>query len=324
MSLILESLSSVRSVSAPQTAVVRTLLYFDIFKHPLTSGEIFQLNQQRGFTETDIDEAAHELVQKGIIQYQEGYYFLNNCNEFVQRRLQGEIAATKSLKTAKRFSRLMAKFPFVRAIAISGSLSKNYMDSESDIDYFIITAHGRMWVARTLLILFKKIFLLNSHKNFCVNYLITEDSLSVADRNIFTATEISFLIPTYDFGLYTRFREANAWSSAFLPNFPLRGNEHITGKINYPLKNFTEKIFSGFIGEKLDTWFFRITVKFWKKKFKHFDESTFDFRLRSKKNVSKHHPLGFQEKVLSKYATNITEFTRLHHISLHAEDPVYS
>jgi hypothetical protein len=78
------------------------------------------------------------------------------------------------------------------------------------------------------------------------------------------------------------------------------------------------------MGEKLDTIFFRLTVKFWKKKFKHFDDSTFDFRLRSRKNVSKHHPLGFQEKVLSSYAKNIKEFTHAHHISLHAEDPVHT
>ena len=83
-------------------------------------------------------------------------------------------------------------------------------------------------------------------------------------------------------------------------------------------------ILRGGFGEKLDAWFFRITLKYWKKKFSHFDETTFDFRLRSKKNVSKHHPLGFQEKVLNNYAENILSFSRANHLSLYVEDPLYA
>lgn len=311
-------------MTAAQSAVIRTLIYFDIFKHPLKEVEISDLIHQKEVSANEIEKAIADLLSQGIIGYHKGFYFLNNDAGIIERRLRGEILAIKSLETAKGNSRLISKFPFVRAIALSGSLSKNYMDDQSDIDYFIITAKGRMWVTRTLLVLYKKIFLLNSHKNFCVNYFLSEDSLNVPDKNIFTATEVSFLIPTYNYALYKSFRDANAWTTDFLPNFPLRQKEFLIDENNNSFKTFLEKILSGYIGEKLDEYFFRLTLKFWKKKFKHFDDNTFDFRLRSRKNVSKHHPQGFQEKVLSSYAKNIKEFTLANHISLHAEDTVYA
>lgn len=311
-------------MTAAQSAVIRTLVYFDIFKHPLREVEILNLIQHKDVSANEIEKAIADLISQGIIECQKGFYFLNNNASIIERRLRGEDLAAKSLETAKRYSKLISKFPFVRGIALSGSLSKNYMDEKSDIDYFIITTKERMWVARTMLVLYKKVVLFNSHKNFCLNYFLSEDALDIPDKNIFTATELSFLIPTYNYSLYNRLKEANAWATNHLPRFPLRTKEHIMEERKHLLKNAMEKILSGSLGERLDTFFFRLTVKFWKKKFKHFDDSTFDFRLRSRKNVSKHHPLGFQEKVLSSYAKNIKEFTHAHHISLHAEDSVYT
>ena len=324
MSLIIENFESAKEISAAGSAVIRTLLYFDIFGHPLTAQEICRLIQVKEQGDDETLPAINELEKGGLICQQDGFYYLNDNVSGIEKRMQGEARAAKSLRTAKKYSRLIAGFPFVRAIALSGSLSKNYMDPNSDIDYFIITAPGRMWLARTLLILFKKIFLLNSRKYFCVNYFLSEDSLEVPDRNIFTATEIAFLLPTYNYALYGKFRKANAWSGNFLPHFPLRGKSDLITEDKKRFKTFLEKILSGKAGEWLDTYLFRLTLKYWKKKFSHFDEATFDFRLRSRKNVSKHHPLGFQEKVLTGYAEKMTAFSRMHDISLHEEDPLYA
>lgn len=322
MRLIRDPFNAFRTLPAAQAGVLRTLNYFDIFQHPLKKDEIFQLIQDNSATENEVTEAIGELVSSGLIQHFNGYYFLHNKVEYVERRLDGELQAQQAMLKAKKYSKLISKFPFIRAVALSGSLSKNYMDRDSDIDYFIITAPGRMWLARTFLILYKKIFLLNSRKYFCVNYFLSADALEVPDKNIFTATEVSFLIPTYNHEVYLEFMQANAWSKNYLPHFPLRQQDHTVEKTSF-VKNIMEKICSGAIGEKLDGYFFRLTLNFWKKKFSHFDASTFDFRLRSRKNVSKHHPQGYQEKVLKTYAEKQASFAQLHSISFH-EDPVYA
>ena len=63
----------------------------------------------------------------------------------------------KALKT----SNFIAKFPYIECVSLSGALSKGYYDDDDgDFDFFIITKPNRLWIARTLLILYKKIFLL--------------------------------------------------------------------------------------------------------------------------------------------------------------------
>ena len=57
----------------------------------------------------------------------------------------------------------------------------------------------------------------------------------------------------------------------------------------------------GGIGERIDTLFFKMTLRRWQKKFSHFTEADFNLNLRTRKAVSKHHPRGYQQKVLDRY-----------------------
>ncbi|MEZ5195381.1 MAG: hypothetical protein R2764_02960 [Bacteroidales bacterium] len=83
---------------------------------------------------------------------------------------------------AKRFSTFISNFPYVRGISLSGSLSKGYIGDDPDIDYFIITKENRLWLSCTMLIAFKKIFLFNSCKYFCVNYFIDTNNLEIEEK----------------------------------------------------------------------------------------------------------------------------------------------
>lgn len=61
----------------------------------------------------------------------------------------------------------------------------------------------------------------------------------------------------------------------------------------------------GSFGSWLDKKAMRFTVGFWKRKFRHLDSSSFDLALKSRRGVSKHHPLHFQEKVLARLEENL-------------------
>lgn len=278
-------------------AVLRCLLYFDIFHHPLDAKEIQECLSVPCDTGA-LEETLSYLLEQGMIHHTDGYFRINQDASINYRRKSGMKRSTASLQTAMRYSRLIAAFPFVRGISLSGSLSKGYMDEQSDIDYFIITAPGRLWLCRTLLVIFKKIFLLNSKKNFCINYFVSEDALSVPDHNAFTATEIAFVIPTYNYTLYRKFLHANEWYRHHYPNFPQRDQRYIVQERSPRIKRSIEFLLSGKPGTWLDQWCFVKTLGFWKRKFRHFDPGTFDRRLRSRRDVSKHNPLGYQDRVL--------------------------
>jgi hypothetical protein len=219
--------------------------------------------------------------------------------KIIRDRKTYEALFQKHAPKVARNSRIISRFPFVRGIMISGSVSKGLLKNDGDIDFFIITAQNRLWICRTLLILYKKIFRLNSKKFFCLNYFIGEGSLEIPDRNIFTATEIACLVPTYNEALCEKFKQANLWYKPYLPVFTqsIRFPVIETGKES-ALKKIVEHLFMNITGEKTDEFLMNYTYHHWQKKFSGYTPEVIELAMRSRRNVSKHHPNNFQEKVL--------------------------
>ncbi len=292
---------------SPETGVIRTILYFDIFRYPLTLDEIMRFHPSQEKPEV-ITNAISHLRNKLIVFKHDNFYSLHPGAVFVQRRKKGNALARKRLQTAKNFSRLISTFPFIRAIMLSGSLSKDYMEKNSDIDYFIITEPGRLWLTRGMLALFKRVFLLNSHKFFCTNYLIDSESLEIEEKNIYTAIETATLVPVYGRDLYAKFVAKNQWTKRHLPNFELHRTAFISEKV-IPIKKIFEWIFTGTLGEKLDLLFMRLATKRWKKKFSDsFTPADFELAFKSSRNISKNHPRFFQKKILNHFQEKIDQF----------------
>ncbi len=287
-------------ITSSEAGLLKTLLYFDIFSYPLRACEVFRAQPDEAMTLEKTKIALDQFRQQGLIQKEGDFFGFGNLKEKAPRREKGNQLAAEQMQVAKKRSQFIASFPFVRGVMVSGSLSKEFMDEKSDIDFFVVTKPGRLWLARTFLILYKKIFLLNSHKTFCMNYFIDEDHLEIEDKNIFTATEVAFLIPTINQKLYTSFRGANGWTDAYYPKFKDRGSDAIVEGRGQRRKRFSEWLFSGFIGEKIDQYFLRITLKRWQKKFDHMTPEHFEVALRSRQYVSKHHPSNYQAFVMEK------------------------
>jgi predicted nucleotidyltransferase len=310
------SLMEVDSTLA-ETGVIRTLLYFDIFHYPLTLEEIIKFHPLKNSQE-DIVHAISFLRNKMVVFKFDNFYSLQPDHIFIQRRKAGNELAKKRLKTAKKYSWLISQFPFVKAIMLSGSLSKDYMEANSDIDYFIITEPGRLWLTRGFLALFKRLFLLNSHKFFCTNYLIDSQSLEIEEKNIYTAIETATLIPVYGRELYSEFINKNQWTKYHLPNLELQRTAFITEKVS-GLRKIIEQFFSGKMGEKLDLLFMKLAIQRWKKKFgRSFNSADFELAFKSRRNVSKNHPRFFQKQILNHFHEKIEAFEVSNNIKLSA------
>jgi hypothetical protein len=295
-----ETLATALAVGPVEAGILNVLLYFDIFSYPLTVEELGKMHPVKGVNAVQLSESLAHLVASGIIHQLGEFYLLSPEKSLGERRQKGNARAAETMLRACRRSRFISKFPFVRSVMISGSLSKNYMEAGSDIDFFVVTQAGRLWIARTLLILYKKIFLFNSHKEFCMNYFIDTEHLEIEDKNIFTATEVTFLLPTYHPELYRAFQAANTWATQYYPNYGLRDLQYCAAGQDGWWKRMGEWLLNGKLGEVLDTWCLRRTLGRWRKKFSHFSQEKFDIALRSRKYVSKHHPSHFQERVIGK------------------------
>ena len=150
---------------------LKTILYFSIFNYPVTKEEIFEFSNSAN--DESLERELDSLIQEKVIYKIGDYYLKSNNPELVEKRLKGNAMAEAVMPKALKMANKISSFPYVRGVAISGGLSKGYFDEDGDVDYFIITSHKRLWIARTLLVLYKKVFLLNSKKYFCVNYFIS-------------------------------------------------------------------------------------------------------------------------------------------------------
>jgi hypothetical protein len=296
-------------------AIIKTLLYFDIFNYPLKKDEILNFLGKNSAPE-DVKNALRILVDKEYIYQFNEFFSIQNKEENVLRRIRGNEMASSLLPLAAKKAALIGRFPFVRAVMASGSLSKGYMDTESDIDFFIVTEPGRLWIARMTLVLYKRIFLGNSHKYFCVNYFVSSDKLEIEEKNQFTATELATVIPLYNQRLYIDLLRSNGWLSRFYPNFnprPVSWKKE-TASI---AKGLMESAINLLGGKLIDEWCLKMTYNRWVKVYKD-KYSTEDFQIafKSRKHASKNHPKHYQKKITEVLEQKWTAYSQQYNLDL--------
>ncbi|MFL5811743.1 MAG: nucleotidyltransferase domain-containing protein [Flavisolibacter sp.] len=286
--------------------ILATLSYFDIFDYPLFQTEIFQF-LRHSYPQKEFTEALQELCNENWIYKLDEYYSLQDNYSLVIRRKEGNSRAKNMLKTAEKIAAFLSRFPFVRGVAVSGSLSKNFADKDSDIDFFIITAKNRLWLARTFMHCFKKItFLVKKQEWFCMNYYIDEEAMQIKEKNLFTATEVATLLPLRGIDSFQQFYVNNKWSRNYLPNHVLRVS--YVDELKKPFfKKLVELIFNNPLGNVLDISLMKLTRRRWalKKKQRRLNKRGFVLGMDVSRHYAKPDPESFQKKLVETYEKKI-------------------
>jgi len=288
--------------------ILATLTYFNMFDYPLKKREIYiflghKINRQ------DFELALYELVEEAGIFKIGNFYSLFNNYALAERRNKGNLKAEKMLQKANRSARIIAGFPFVKGVAVSGSLSKKFADEDADTDFFVITAPNRLWIARTLLHLFKKLtFLFNLQDHYCMNYFIDEASPCILEKNIYTATEAVTMLPICGTDAFELFYQANSWTNKFFPNQYLHVSSAKEIKRTWLRLTF-ERLANNRTGDWLDTFLMKLTAKSWdaKKRNKKKNSKGLLMGMHCSKHFSKPDPANFQRKLLLRYDKSLIE-----------------
>jgi hypothetical protein len=291
------------------TSILKTIAYFDLFNYPLTLEDIHRFLDVKA-KPAEIGAETEMLVREGRLFKLGAYYSLQNNTALAIKRLRGEAHADELMRIADRGAKLLYQFPFVRGVCISGSLSKRCADEKADIDYFIITSANRIWIARTLMHLFKKLtFLLGHQHRFCMNYYVDEDALEIPQKNIFTAIELFTLLPMCGDEALDKFFRANDWAGDYFPGYR---DQHRKAEGTRPasfIKRLFERLFSNDLGNRLENKLRRITDRRWRQKT---DQQLRNMKgdvltLQCGKHYSRPNPEIFQQKVLTKYHRRLNE-----------------
>jgi predicted nucleotidyltransferase len=262
-----------------------------------------------------IKSSLQELVNENALYRIEEFYSLKNDPSLIQRRRKGNILAAEQMKTAAKVARFLSGFPYVKGIAVSGSLSKDFASEQSDIDLFIVTEANRLWIARTCMHLYKKItFLTGRQKRYCMNYYVDEAGLEIAEKNIFTAIEIVTLKPMQGRTVLDGFMADNEWIKKYFPAKPVAIGD--IDEIRPGIARRTiESILNGRAGDIVDTWLMNITRRRWQNKTRKQQMNSRGGRLGMAvgRHFSKPDPRNFQDKVVEQYRVKVQQLLQVNH-----------
>jgi hypothetical protein len=291
-------------------SILKVLAYFDLFNYPVTKEEIIFFLDQKNTRNADIARILYELINNQCIFMYGIFYSLQRNPELIERRVAGNNNAQLLLPVGKKISRFLFQFPFAKGIAISGSLSKNFATENDDIDYFIITKTNRLWIARTLMHLLKKIsFIGNKQHLYCMNYFIDEEAMEISEKNVFTATELFTLLPVCGNGTMDKFFKTNAWVNTYYPNYLPKTETHKTCSRDSKLKLAIEYLLDNKFGNWLDDYCMKLTIKRWNKKEQQQKVNAKGNRmgLSTGKHFAKPNPVFFQQKIVAAYVNKLNE-----------------
>ncbi|MBS1563632.1 MAG: hypothetical protein JST39_04550 [Bacteroidetes bacterium] len=301
------------SIYNMQNSVVRVLAYFDMFAYPVSEEEILF------FLDTEAEpgllrESLQKLLQEKYIFRYDRFYSLRDDSSLAGKRIKDNQRAAEMMITARRVAAFLYKFPYVRGIGISGSLSKNVAGENADIDFFIITRANRLWIARTLMHLFKKLtFLVGKQHWYCMNYYVDEEALQVEEQNVYTAMELITLIPVSGNGTMQKFFTANEWATVYYPSYAGKAASSNTTARKFWLKRLVERLLDNRLGDRLDDYLMKVTTKRWniKEEEERVNINGRRMGLRTGKHYSKPNPAFMQHSLLSLYKNKLAAWEKL-------------
>jgi hypothetical protein len=217
--------AGVPRASSLQEAIHWTVAYGSIFDFPLTREEVYRFLMAPGGSRAEVDIAINDELSKGNGLESNGR-FLYPAGQFglVATRLRREQCARGARANARRYARLIWMLPYVRMVAITGSLAMNNVEDGDDIDLMIVTEPGRLWMTRGMILVVVKVARLRGH-TLCPNYILSSRALRLEQRDSYAAHELAQMEPIHGNHTAKRLWTENAWCRDFLPNARWRGDE---------------------------------------------------------------------------------------------------
>ena len=203
---------------AQELAFLRSVTYASLFDYPLTLEQV-----HASLVEVRADVASVESWWRdsawlqATIEYRDGRYFPAGRGDLLHTRTRREALSRDLLEREHRILALVARMPFVRMVALSGSLAHLNAERSADLDLFVITAPGRVWsVTLSVLVIAR---LLGWRKRMCLNYVISERAMAIEPGDLFSANQIIHLRPVVGHDVFAQFVNANPFVKRFYPNF---------------------------------------------------------------------------------------------------------
>jgi len=216
--------------------ILATIIYYDSLNYPLTAFEVWKYLIRTDYyvprneaLKITFAQVANHLQDKNLNKYIEhvsGFYFLKGRENLVPVRIENNKISVGKIKKLRRIVWWLRFMPFVRMVGITGALAMKNARLSSDWDLLIVLKYGKIWTGRTLVTGALHFFKQRRHGSnvadrVCLNFFVTDKSLEVITKDLFSANEYMFLFPLYGYEVYNKFQIKNQWIKNMKPAYAL-------------------------------------------------------------------------------------------------------
>lgn len=216
-------------LSKQEKSILSPVVLYAAMGHAISKKQLLKLAYKEKISSSELDNILAKLKKRKALNFNDKYVFLSqNLNK--DGKKFAEIIFNKNKKQLIK----LAKFPFVRAIALTNSLAFETAHKNSDIDLMIICEKGKISIARDLI----KLWMIFSRKKtrfekLAIDIWLDEDNLNISDfrlkgDDIYFENWLATATPIYnERSIFEKFVRANPLFKNF-SNYKIETNKIFT------------------------------------------------------------------------------------------------
>jgi hypothetical protein len=232
-------------------SVLYTLAYADVFDYPLTALEI---HRYLTGVRAPVEAVKRALAKDSHFMRIGDYFTLPGRQEIVPIRMQREAHSRKLLPRAIQYGHILGALPYIRMVALTGSLAVLNVSAAVDFDYMLVTARGRLWTARAFALALNRLTRLQGN-TLCPNLILSEDALEWPHHDLYSARELCQMVLIAGKEVHSRLMQANPWVFSLLPNCRLDPScEQGATEVATTIRSIIELPLRGGLGDRLEAW----------------------------------------------------------------------
>jgi hypothetical protein len=250
---------SVGANAALRRAIARTVAYADLFEYPLDRSELHRYLIGESASSEDVDRVLEQDGGLGAyLERTDDKFHLRGRASTIDTRRARETASAELWRAARAYGAWVSRLPLVRFVGITGALAMSNAERRADIDLFVLTHPGRVWLCRLLVLAVVRLAAIRGHR-LCPNFLLSTAEPLLRERNLFTAHEIAQMVPVRATEWYAHFMEANRWALDYLPN--ARSRERRPPRADNILTRIATWVLSSRLFAPLERWEMRRKIR---------------------------------------------------------------
>lgn len=208
--------------------VERILLYFDLFDFPVHESELSAFLGEKNTKIAGVHDISGKL---GFHISKDGYIVRDSKPWSLFSRKRANLRFRNTLPVIKKTVKYLSFLPFIRGVALTGSLSKKVAYGGEDFDFLLLVKKKRLWCVINIIQSLREHILARIlpqwYKHTCCNVFLSVNQLGLPVRDHFTAVELATMKPLT---APKRFRELfskNPWMRSRISALQCRWDFHM-------------------------------------------------------------------------------------------------